>query len=212
LDITIYHAQTGTLMQQELLPALIQRLPVALQSRALRYQSELSAYNYVIGRLLLKKGLDAFGCQNDLEKIEFHENGKPYLSDIHFNISHSDHQVICAFTKNSEIGVDLEKIKPIDFEDFTSIFSKREWEIIKSSGDPIRSFYWFWTRKESIIKALGFSLNYLHKIELDITLDHVVIDCKRSFLRDLDFGYGYMGALCSQEEIGELEVVDHKLL
>ncbi|MFT5617484.1 MAG: 4'-phosphopantetheinyl transferase, partial [Arenicella sp.] len=185
-----------------------QQLPASLQLKALRYKSELSAYNYVVGRLLLKHGLTCFGFDNDLEKIEFQENGKPILPGIHFNISHSDHQVICAFSKQGLLGVDLEKISPIDFEDFTSMFSAQEWTIIKRSDNPVRTFYWFWTRKESIIKALGHKLSYLHQIELDISLDHIFIDGRRWFLRDVIVGDAFLGAICCEEEIGAFEIVE----
>ena len=100
MDITIYRSHTVSLIQQKALPQLLQRLPASLHARALRYQSELPAYNYVIGRLLLHRGLDFFGLDNDLEKIDFQENGKPVLPGIHFNISHTDYQVICGFSKD----------------------------------------------------------------------------------------------------------------
>ena len=93
--------------------------------------------------------------------MSFKKNGKPVLPGIHFNISHSDHQVICAFSKEGLLGVDLEKINPINFENFTSMFSSQEWAAIKSANDPLWAFYWFWTRKESIIKVLGRKLSYL---------------------------------------------------
>lgn len=208
MDITIYRTQTESLIKQKSLQQLLQQLPASLQLKALRYQSELSTYNYVIGRLLLKRGLDFFGLNNDLEKIEFQKNGKPVLSGIHFNISHSDHQVICGFSKEGLLGVDLEKINPIDFEDFTSIFSVQEWAAIKGADDPIRTFYWFWTRKESIIKALGRKLSYLHQIELDVSFDHFVVDEKRWFLRDVFVEAGFLGAVCCEEEIGKVGVVE----
>ena len=138
----------------------------------------------------------------DLEKIEIQENGKPVLSGVHFNISHSDHQVVCAFSKGGRLGVDLEKIKPVDFKDFTSMFSTKEWIAIHGSDDPLRMFYWFWTRKESIIKALGLTLGYLHEIELDVVGECFEVEGQRWFLRDVDFGEGYAGAVCSEGWIG----------
>lgn len=208
MDIKIYRSQTESLIQQKSFQELLQQLPASLQLKALRYKSELSAYNYVVGRLLLKYGLACFGFGSDLEKIEFQENGKPTLPGIHFNISHSDHQVICAFSKEGLLGVDLEKIRPIDFENFTSVFSVQEWAAIKSAANPIRAFYWFWTRKESVIKALGHTLNYLHQIELDVSLDYIVIDNRRWFLRDISVGDAFLGAICCEEEIEMLEIID----
>ena len=145
-----------------------------------------------------------------MEKIEQQENGKPILPGIHFNISHSGNQVICGFSQVGQLGVDLERITSVDYEDFTSMFSAQEWLDIRGAEDPLRSFYSFWTRKESIIKALGLKLSYLHKIDLDVACDHFVIDGRRWFLRDIDVGEGYSGALCSKEEITEVAVVEIK--
>lgn len=208
MDITIYRTQTESLIKQKSLQQLLQQLPSSLKLKALRYRSDSSRYNYILGRLLLKRGLDFYGLDNDLEKIEFQKNGKPALPGIHFNISHSDHQIICGFSKEGPIGVDLEKINPIDFDDFVSMFSAQEWTAIRGADDPIRTFYWFWTRKESIIKALGRTLLYLHQIELDVSSDHFLVDGKRYFLRNVDIEEGFVGAVCTEEKIEALEVVD----
>jgi len=210
LKVIIYKAQTKSLVEQELFSQLLQRLPPTLHAKALRYRSKVSAYNYIVGRLLLKHGLETIGYDNDLEKISFQKNDKPSLPAVQFNISHSDHQVICGFASKGQIGVDLEKIKPIDLEDFTSTFSAKEWAAIKTSDDPLRSFYWFWTRKESIIKAMGLNLNYLHRIELDVSKDHFVIEGVSWFLRDVDLGVEFASAVCSQEQIDEIEIVEVK--
>ena len=209
MDIRIYRAQTESLIKQNSLQQLLQRVPPQLHSKALRYQSELSRYSYLIGRLLLKSGLNYFSLDDDLEKIEFQENGKPVFPGIHFNISHSDHQVICSFSQEGPLGVDVEKIKPIDFEDFTSMFSAKEWSAIHGTDDPIRTFYWFWTRKESIIKAMGRTLNYLHQIELDVTSDHFVVDGKRYFLRQVEIEEGFVATVCTEKEIESVELVEN---
>ena len=164
----------------------------------------------MVGRLLLKNGLDSLGYDDDLDKIEFQTNEKPSLPDVQFNISHSDHRVVCAFANEGRIGVDIEKIVPIDFDDFTSMFSALEWKSIRASENPLRSFYWFWTRKESIIKALGFNLKYLHQIELDVTVDHIVVDGTQLFLQELDFGDGFVATVCCEGEINELVLCELK--
>ena len=208
MDITIFHAQTDSLIKQDLLQQLLVQLPVSLHSRAFRYRSNLSKYNYVIGRLLLKQGLDFFGLNNDLEQIEIQQNGKPVLAGIHFNISHSHHHVICGFAKSGTLGLDMEKINPIDFEDFASVFSTREWNFIKNADDPIQAFHWFWTRKESIIKALGHNLSYLNQIDLDVLNDHFVLEGKRWFLQDVVIQEGYMSTVCSEKEMENIEVIE----
>lgn len=204
MDVSIYHSQTHSLLRRNRLHDLIQQLPESLRSKALRYRSEVSAYNYVIGRLLLKTGLEHFDLDSNLEHVSIQENGKPILSGIHFNISHSEDQVLCAFSKNGQLGIDLEQIKPIDFEDFTHMFTPREWESIKNAFDPLKTFYQFWTRKESIIKALGRPLSYLHKIELDASAEQIEVDQEKWHLTEVKIQETFCCAICSEEQINKL--------
>jgi len=208
MDLIIYKSYTEPLINEKQFSQLLLDLPPSLQRKARRYQSEMAAYNFVVGRLLLRRGLIHFGVDSDLEKIEIQKNGKPIIGGLHFNISHSSHQVICGFSKGGRLGIDLEKIGPLELENFETMFSKQEWEIIHGAKDSLRSFYWFWTRKESIIKALGRNLDYLHQIELDVTLDHFMADGKKWFLRDLNVGEGYIGAVCTEEEFKQFEMIE----
>ncbi|MEN0004068.1 MAG: 4'-phosphopantetheinyl transferase superfamily protein [Bacteroidota bacterium] len=208
MDILIYKADTKALMQQQALPHLLHRLPTSLHPKALRYRSAQSSYNYIVGRLLLQCGLKHFGLDPDLERIAFLENGKPTLPDIHFNISHSAHLVVCGCSAQGDLGLDIEQLQPVDFDAFASFFSSQEWLTIKSAAHPMQCFYTFWTRKESIIKANGLTLNYLHQIELDITKDHFVAEGKKWFLQDLALQEDFAGAVCSEQQIQRIEVVD----
>nr|WP_084787523.1 hypothetical protein [Anaerobacillus alkalidiazotrophicus] len=47
------------------------------------------------------------------------------LQSFHFNVSHSGNWVVCA-TDNQPIGIDIEEIKPIDFQIVYSFFSETE--------------------------------------------------------------------------------------
>ncbi len=207
LNLIIYHADTKPLMEQKMLPQLLQRVPKSMHGRAERYQSEKSSYNFIVGRLLLMHGLRNLGLDDSLMHLKIDENGKPMVPDAHFNISHTDHQVVCAFANEGVLGVDLETIKEIDFTDFDSMFTSNEWRYIKSAENPLKSFYWFWTRKESIIKALGKNLNYLHQIELDVSIDHFIDENQIWYLKDLDFMDGYVGAICSKRKINNIDLL-----
>jgi 4'-phosphopantetheinyl transferase len=212
MDILIYKADTRTLIQRQALPQLLRQLPVSLHARALRYRSVQSRYQFVVGRLLLQGSLGHFGLDTDIAQIEFLENGKPTLPDIHFNIAHSGHVVVCGCAEKGELGLDIEQHQPIDFTPFTSFFSPEEWSTIKSAADPIRCFYTFWTRKESIIKANGFTLKQLHQIELDIAHDHFLIGGKKWFLQDLLIEPGFAGTVCTEHKVHKLEIVHFKVL
>jgi len=203
--IYIYQAESETLQDKKDLQYLLRELPENMHERALRYRFKQDAYNYVLGRLLLKRGLIAIGLGSKFQNIYIQEDGKPTIEGIHFNISHSDNLVVCAVSTEGVIGVDVEKERQVNFEDFKSWFTNTEWFDINNASKPIQKFYWYWTRKESIIKALGVKLSYLHKIELDASQDFFVENGKKWYLKDLDFGSGFFGALCSEVEIDSIQ-------
>ena len=201
---TIYQADSKRYQAKESLEKLLEKLPLNMHERALRYKFKEDAYNFVVGRLLLKKGLEELDMANQLQNITIQKSGKPYLKDVFFNISHSGNLVVCVISTKGVVGIDIEKIKEVKLEDFDAWFSKKEWAEINKAPSPLQKFYWYWTRKESIIKALGVTLSYLHKIEIDATKDHFIENGKKWYLKDLDFGNDYFGALCSEIEIVDL--------
>lgn len=219
MKIRLYQTDSMSWQKHHTLVDLLKQLPKSLHERALRYRSKESAFDYVLGRLLLKKALEEYGLKGDLEKLEYDNNGKPYLNayldGFFFNISHSSGRVVCAVSLDGEMGIDIEFLKPIVLSNFTAFFSEREWKDIVEAEDSLRLFYRYWTRKESIIKALGLTLAALHQLEINAQLDCVVVDEQKWFLQNIDWGSdlgrGFMGAICSEKKLLNLEVVEVKL-
>jgi len=97
-------------------------------------------------------------------EIAYNNYGKPYIDhEIKFNISHSYEIALFAFTKTGPIGVDIEKIQPIENIDdiATQYFSTKEVIDLLSinPNERIIAFFNCWTRKEALIKALGTGLS-----------------------------------------------------
>ena len=205
--IYIYKADSERLRQNKEFKNLLSELPNHIQKRAFRYKFEQDAYNFLLGRLLLKKGLNELDMGNQLDKILYQKDAKPFLEDVFFNISHSENLVVCVLSIKGAVGIDVEKEKPVTLKNFKPWFTDREWTDINNAPFPIRKFYWYWTRKESIIKALGVNLSYLHQIELDATQDFFIENREKWYLMDIDFGPDYFGALCSETEITELRII-----
>lgn len=203
--IHIYQVNSDIVRKNVSLKDLVANIPEFLRERALRYKFEADAVNFLLGRLLLNKGLEKIGEYAKLDKIEYHKSGKPFLKDIFFNISHTNSIVLCAISKDGEIGIDVENLKEVKLEDFKPWFTVGEWEDIKNSSSPLHKFYWYWTRKESIIKAIGLNLSDLHKIEIDTKKDHFITDNRNWFLKDLDIGSDNFCAICSETPIIEIK-------
>ncbi len=194
--VTIYCVNLSKLKSEKSLKKLLRELPSSMHERARRYRSEQDAYAFVWGRLLLEKGLKELGLENELEQIGIDENGKPFVENCFFNISHTNDLVVCAISKNIKIGIDIEYMNKVDLSLFEDWFTKREWETIHQANQPLKKFYDFWTRKESVIKALGLTLSDLNQLPIEIYQDQFSIDNQTWYLQKLKFGENYKGCLC----------------
>jgi len=89
-------------------------------------------------------------------------DGEPAASRLHFNGSHSGDWALLAVDLDEEIGIDLERVRPLaDLEAIARrYFSSRECaELAALPGEErLAGFFLCWTRKEALLKALGTGL------------------------------------------------------
>ncbi len=161
----LYYTNSNPTNKMLSLEALISLLPKPMRARAVRYQQEEAAYNYVLGRLLLKKALEESQSNYTLSDLYYNEEGKPLLDGFPFNIAHSQDLVGVVFGGTAALGLDIEYPRTIEKKHFRHCFSDTEWAaIIKDSN--LETFYLYWTQKEAILKAAGVGLNQLLNIEI----------------------------------------------
>ncbi|HVP18117.1 MAG TPA: 4'-phosphopantetheinyl transferase superfamily protein [Spirochaetia bacterium] len=141
--------------------------------------------------------------------------GKPSLDpDPHgrrmeFNVSHTQGVALIAIARDRRVGVDVERIRPVEIDDISrGFFSPREHESILGlpAGMRTAAFYACWTRKEAAIKALGGSIaGLLDKVIVspDPRSQVQVIQVPAGqpqtgelHVRDVPVGGGYSAALC----------------
>lgn len=157
-------------------PPLLSRLHAVLnpeeREKAARFVFPIHRERYVIARGVLRHILARYLPQRPSELI-FEQNsyGKPSLrADVsggagpHFNVSHSGGLALYAFSRDAEIGVDVEEARG-DFatEDIAeNFFSPREVRAFRETppGERVEAFFNCWTRKEAYIKALGKGLSH----------------------------------------------------
>ncbi len=125
-----------------------------------RYLFSRNRYQDLYGKLLLIIALNNLGYNRDyIKNIKYTKYNRPFFIDnLDFNISHSEKMVMCAISKTKRIGIDVEKIREIDMNNFLDIMSKEQWEQIYSNRNPNVEFFKIWTIKESVIKADGRGL------------------------------------------------------
>jgi 4'-phosphopantetheinyl transferase len=156
--------------------ALLTLLPTHLQQQVLRFRLWQDRHASLLGKLLLRIALKNAGLSTDLGRLHYTTEKKPFFPEgPAFNISHSGHRVICLLGDQRPLGIDIESLSPLPFDDFQPQFTENEWAAILSDPSPLSAFYRFWTAKESILKADGRGLGIpLQSIDLSKTMTPTV--------------------------------------
>lgn len=180
-------------------------LPMEFQRNIGRYKRWQDSHASLYGKLLLKEGLARMGFECNLSEMKLTQFGKPYFANkpFSFNISHSHNYILCAisYDEKKNLGVDIEKIKPIEFSDFQNIWARNEQRNIVNA----ESFYDHWTRKEAIVKAVGMGMYYpLNKIDVS----NLKVRCKGEllFLRKINLDPDYIVHLASSVKINNIRL------
>lgn len=138
--------------------------------RAARYHFENDRNRYIAGRGILREILGQIVDASPSELIfSYGIHGKPRLAmpatkkDVHFNLAHSDSLVILAVSRLHEVGIDMERIRPIREAGNIAMqcFSRRErkwWSLLPESKKS-EGFFNCWVRKEALLKARGSGIN-----------------------------------------------------
>nr|WP_154894518.1 4'-phosphopantetheinyl transferase superfamily protein [Paenibacillus xylanexedens] len=135
------------------------------RQQASRFVHQADAYRSVLGETLARVTLSKWtGARpGDLTFIR-NTYGKPSLishPDLPFNVSHSGDWVAVISGGHAPLGVDVEKISPIDMAIAERFFSPLESRNLAAepADQQLETFYQLWTLKESYIKAVGMGLS-----------------------------------------------------
>ncbi len=173
--IPLLYINSTTVSAQYSLTELLGLLPDSVAVRASKYRRSQDAYNFVLGRLLLRQALINNNLPTSyLEMIAYTPTDKPYLPALHFSISHSQEWVACAYSTQMVMGLDIEVPSALQKKHFKSSFSEQEWEEIVAD-EGLHTFYQYWTAKEAVLKASGLGLGHL--------LDMTIVDLKAVLLQ-----------------------------
>lgn len=145
------------------------------QERVNRYKDFERRKCSVAGEKLVKEHIgNALNIAPESLIILADKNGKPYIENckIHFNISHCENMLVLAFS-DEEIGIDVERIRPISLNILKRFYSEKEQEYVlghrptkddfqKSESEEIlERFYRVFTLKEAICKKSGIGIKGL---------------------------------------------------
>lgn len=176
-EVHVWSASFKQLLPQ--VEQLAQTLSKDEKKRAERFHFERDKRHFMIGRGLLRIILGRY-LNIEPHQVQFFYNpcGKPALvsrdscSTLEFNLSHSEDMVLYSFTRDRQIGIDLERLRPIpDLEQLIQqFFSVRETSAILSlpSSQQQLAFFQTWTCKEAYLKATGVGLAQLQQVEVSL--------------------------------------------
>ena len=158
-------------------------LPPEEVEAASRFQFPAGRARFIIGRSMLRSTLSrTHGIDPNLIEVEIAAGGKPHLAGEaasggwQFNLSHSGDIVLLALGQKVQLGIDVERVRPLDRRDqiAAGILSRAQNQQFLALDEEHRqlTFFHVWTQKESIIKATGQGLAVpLSEIDVSISLD-----------------------------------------
>jgi 4'-phosphopantetheinyl transferase len=139
-----------------------------------RYENHEVARRFAIGRLRLREMLGAvLTLPPAAVPIQLGLHGKPALartahpSGVRFSVAHCDELLLVAITRLGEVGVDVERVRPIErwARVADRVFGRTEraaiGQEIASGDEPSAVFFRFWCRGEAELKAIGSGISGL---------------------------------------------------
>jgi len=147
-------------------------LSVEEKSRANRFRFPRDRSRFVVSRGVLRVLLSSYlRSSPGAVRLATDEKGKPFVpvdqhpnlrAPIRFNTSHSESWAVFAFSKELELGIDVEYVqRDVDYEAILeSQFSEAEKTQLRALSPDARrlAFFRLWTRKEAYLKATGDGL------------------------------------------------------
>ena len=205
--ISVYYIQSET----DLAPGQwLDELPAEARDRVSRMHQPRDRWQSLAGLQMLKKGLLEMGFSDySLTELTFTPGRKPCCGRaVDFNVSHSGNLVACALSDAGPVGMDIEKIRPVNPDSFRLYLTpaERRW----ASGDD-RRFFTLWTGKESVVKAHG--QGGLHDIRnVELSANRAFFAAREWRLRPLALVPGYQASLAMEASASPYQVNVRQLL
>ena len=160
-------------------------LSIAEQRRADAFRAEQHGRDYLVAHVGLRVVLGRLvQAPPALLRFSAKDGVKPSLMadwetspeqlDLRFNLSHTQGAVLIAVAEGFEVGVDVERQRPLeDLEGMArTVMSDMEsahWQRL-SPELRCQAFYRLWTRKEAYLKAIGLGLfRDLHEVTVPVS-------------------------------------------
>lgn len=191
------------------------------REKALRFHFAKHRRRYILARAGLRKILAYyFSLPPEQFTFSYSSHGKPSISypnnhdAIQFNISHSGEFALYGFSRQYEVGIDIEMMsdRPTD-ELAVRFFAPAESAALMQLNQNRRkeSFYDIWTQKEAFVKALGLGLsypltNFVVKVTGEAGLSSVVDDdASQWHLQKIAVDEGYSAHFATRQIVEQVQ-------
>lgn len=195
------------------------------KDRADRYLSEEARNCFIAARGTLRYILARHLSIEPTDIVfTYNSHGRPAvaspaeMSGTVFNLSHSANKALYVISGGAPVGVDLERIRSLDFAGISKrFFAPAEADTLASlpASEQSKAFFECWTRKEAFAKALGTGL-YLDLAQVEVSLGPGVQprvvrirgseqDAEKWSLHDIEAGEGFKAALAVKSRHARLE-------
>ncbi|MCV2503215.1 MAG: 4'-phosphopantetheinyl transferase superfamily protein [Neisseriaceae bacterium] len=160
------------------------------------------------------------GTRITKDDMSYTERGKPFIHDKNFSftISHSkEYYAIAWINEQIELGLDIESLsRNVNLGVVKKTLSKQQRSYFVSNGQKMTDFLYFWTQKESFIKAKALSIYIgLNRLNFETISDStqnnlVISEYDNQIYRMIPFQlYGQIGTVCCRSsEIDTLGIVE----
>jgi 4'-phosphopantetheinyl transferase len=208
--IELYAIQFKEQLPGELFDYLLQFVEKAEKIK--RFLKWEDSYRALYAELLIRYIIiSKLKIKNETISFSTNEYKKPFLDnvkDFHFNLSHSGNWIVCA-TDNQPIGIDVERIRTVDFKMAKRFFSQQESDELFQKDETKKNDFFFtlWTFKESYIKAIGkglylplssFTVKFIHEYKIGIIIDGKLLNDIHLKMYPLDKDYKL--SVCASHE------------
>lgn len=168
----IFIADVRILNEPHRLATAMQVVSQARREKAARLKTPEAKALAVGAEMLLQQALEWVHGISGALRIASGADGKPMLSDypdIHFNLSHSGHYVVCGLGSRP-VGVDIQKMARPNLKLARRFFASTEadWLCALPVEQQTRGFYDLWALKEAYMKYTGKGFRLpLHAFQVD---------------------------------------------
>jgi len=215
--IEIYAVKLPEKPDNATIDKLISCLPEVKQTRIKRFRHFRDSLRTLSSEILVRSVVqEKTHLKNEQLIFTVSKYGKPLLEnieDLYFNSAHSGEWAVCA-VDCEPIGVDIERIRGVDFSIAEFRFSKEEYKDLMEKDENERLLYLYdlWTLKESYIKAVGKGLSIpldsftIRKDAGDITLENSN-DCNIYYFKQYNIDVNYKLSVCASNRVFPADVV-----